>query len=291
MGLLASNKYSDNKKINSAINHQKNHVRHVLNDNHEVSIGLVRILRILLVYSSFIFPSLYIRNYFGKRGLLSRKLAIDFYVFIKMIIPILFMINGMTYNIIVKLLIIYLIAETVIYISGLIFLADTYISPLSIKRSILLVIINYIEVTFSFAALYQGFSAISIPDSIYVMTYNGIRTISGDLASTIGLKISTIDALYFSFVTSTTLGFGDCLPVGFTGKFLVITQIVVMFLFVILFINYFSSKLNANGNSRQNEKHVIDKVIKQELSKSQKWNYEKKALLLEYLRYLDQKDN
>ena len=57
-------------------------------------------------------------------------------------------------------------------------------------------------------------------------------------------KLTPFEAVYYSFVTMTTLGYGDYFPVSDAGKFMVILQLIVFILFVVLFINYFSHKLN-----------------------------------------------
>jgi hypothetical protein len=55
------------------------------------------------------------------------------------------------------------------------------------------------------------------------------------------------DAIYFSIVTSVTIGFSDFYPVAPMGKFLVSAQSLFFLLFVVLFINFFSNKVESKG--------------------------------------------
>jgi hypothetical protein len=57
-------------------------------------------------------------------------------------------------------------------------------------------------------------------------------------------KLTAVSAVYFSLVVNATVGFGDIYPNGRTGQLVVISQLLVCILFIILFINYFSQKIN-----------------------------------------------
>ena len=54
---------------------------------------------------------------------------------------------------------------------------------------------------------------------------------------------SAIEAIYFSFATSATVGYGDIVVVHPLGQILVITQIILFLVVVALFLNFFASKV------------------------------------------------
>jgi len=87
------------------------------------------------------------------------------------------------------------------------------------NRSLILLIINYIEMIVAFAALYLNTSSVS-PSN--------------------GQPISApIDALYFSLVTITTLGYGDVTPCNTTGKVLVFSETLAGLVFIVIVVATF----------------------------------------------------
>jgi voltage-gated potassium channel len=55
------------------------------------------------------------------------------------------------------------------------------------------------------------------------------------------------DPIYFSIVTSSSIGFGDYYPVTMFAKALVSVQALFFLTFVVLFLNFFSTKLKSKG--------------------------------------------
>jgi len=111
--------------------------------------------------------------------------------------------------------------ETIIYLFGLIFLTDTYARPVSGKRSLLVLLLNYLEVTFDFAVIYCY--------------------LSSAINSFFNESQSVLSTVYFSFVTSATVGYGDIFIKDDLGRIVVVFQIVTTFIFVVLFFNFFST--------------------------------------------------
>jgi hypothetical protein len=90
---------------------------------------------------------------------------------------------------------VYVMLETILYIPTLIFASDLFSKPRSYKRSMLLLFFNYIEMVFGFAVLY----------SLLISLTNHFT--------------HWFDAIYFSTVTSSTIGYGDLYPIDPLGKF------------------------------------------------------------------------
>jgi Ion channel len=200
------------KKLTPAIKNQYNNFKKVWNDSLDKTFGVERILRLILVLLPYLFPSLYIRHISGKKGILARKIVVEIYVVLKLLYPMIILYFHFYNNLWVLIIVIYLMSETLMYLLGLVFLSDIYIKPISYKRSIILLFMNYVETTLGFAIIYFGFGLIKNMG-------NGIN------------------AVYYSLVTSTTLGYGDYIPKGEDGQIVVIMQIIVMLFYIILFFN------------------------------------------------------
>lgn len=213
----------DIKLEHTALRNQAKNLKKVWNNEKHDDIGLEKILRLFLVSIQFIFPGIYIRNYFGKKSLKWKNLAIEFYVLLKIILPLLFLISGVYKFLIVIILTFYLLAETVFYVATLIFVSDMFAKPRSYRRSILLLFFNYIEIVFDFAIIYGGLE-------LLVKKANSIT-----------------DFIYFSFITSATIGYGDIVPNTDLGKWMVGLQSMIFIVFVVLFLNFFTSRVDAHG--------------------------------------------
>lgn len=227
--ILIGPKIKENKYLNPAIKQQGQNLRRVWEDESENTFGILRITRIFLVLQAYIFPGLYIRHLSGLKNFLWRKLAIEIWVIVKFMIPIIFIYTNLHKYPIIIYITWYLLLETVFYNLALIFISDIYVSPFNYKRSVLLLMLNYIEVTLNFAVIYRGFDLLNNSPC-------------------------PIQAIYYSFVTSTTLGYGDFLPKGSAGQKVVIAQVLIMFMFVILFVSYFVTNMITQLTEKNNDR-------------------------------------
>ncbi|MGB7207206.1 MAG: potassium channel family protein [Pyrinomonadaceae bacterium] len=57
------------------------------------------------------------------------------------------------------------------------------------------------------------------------------------------LVASSLDAAYFSFVTSVTVGYGDIAVRNDEGKMLTILQILIFLLYGVLFLNFYATRI------------------------------------------------
>lgn len=210
------------KATKSSISNQWIKCKEIWNGNKCKCFGIERILRILLTVQAFFFLGLYWRHIFGSLNNRTKKIAIETYVVGKLVLSffILFKVpNTKIYTIFA----IYFILETLLYVLSIIFLEDVHEKIQSFSRSLILIFINYFEITVWFAVLYRNF----------------------------GLKfeeytISPLKSLYFSLTTATTVGYGDITPLKTSDTCIIISmvQIAVMLIFIVLFFNKFVSSIN-----------------------------------------------
>ena len=213
-------KSNSTKKIKPAIKLQCEHVSYIFS-NRDQSFGIERLVRAILVIVPFVYPTLYVRHLTSKKGVAWRHIAVEILVLSKVLI-LLLLLSFAGGKVWAAYFSGYLVSETVLYLLAVVLLSDIYSPPISKGRSFILLCINYIEINIGFSIIY--------------LAIGGIECLSGK-----------IDALYFSFVSFTTLGYGDKYPIIWQSKILVIIQLMVMLLFVFLFfMNLVPRMKNAN---------------------------------------------
>jgi hypothetical protein len=205
-------------------------IKAIWNNDHNDDNGIEKIVRLFLASSQLFFPGIYIKYLVAKKGAEYEDLAVDFYVLLKVALPLLILMNDWQNNHLILEIMAYVMLETILYIPTLIFASDLFSKPRSYKRSMLLLFFNYIEMVFGFAVLYSFTNNFNRPFTHW------------------------FDAIYFSTVTSSTIGYGDFYPVDPFGKFLVSVQSMVVLMFVVLFLNFFSTKIKSKGYFDQDNK-------------------------------------
>lgn len=198
-------------------------IKAIWNNDHQDDNGIEKIVRLFLSSSQLFFPGIYIKYWVSKKGTEYEDLAVDCYVLLKVALPLLVLMNHWQNNHVVLGVMIYVMLETILYIPTLIFASDLFSRPRSYKRSMLLLFFNYLEMVFGFAVLYAFSNNFNKP------------------------FIHWFDAIYYSSVTSATIGYGDFYPIGPLGKFLVSVQSMIVLMFVVLFLNFFSTKIKSKG--------------------------------------------
>lgn len=102
----------------------------------------------------------------------------------------------------------------------------------STNRAIILALINYFELIVGFAYLYM---------------------FSGSIASNSTILGKPLESLYFSFVTITTLGYGDFSPVKPLGQILVIVETMMGVILLVLIIGTYITGINDIHNLKKNK--------------------------------------
>ena len=221
--LLLGNATKAGEPTFNPIRRRIQNINAIWNNDHQDDNGIEKIVRLFLSSSQLFFPGIYIKYLASKKGAEYEDLAVDFYVLIKVALPLTILMNEWQTNPLLLGIMVYVMLETVLYIPTLIFASDLFSKPRSYKRSMLLLFFNYLEMVFAFAVLYTCDNYLNKPFHHW------------------------FDSIYFSTVTSSTIGFGDYYPVKTFGKFLVSMQSLLVLLYVVLFLNFFSTKIKSKG--------------------------------------------
>jgi len=206
-----------------AIHKRIKNIKAIWNNEHNDDVGIEKIFRLFLASSQFLFPGIYIKHFFGRWGAQIQDLAMDMYILLKVFFPFFLLYNGYLGGHYLLIIVIWIMIETVLYVPALIFASDIIARPSSYRRSMLLLFFNYFEIILAFAVIYGHGNYLNQP---FKQWY---------------------DPIYFSFTTLGTIGFGDFYPVTGIGKFLVCSQSLIFLAFVVLFINFFSNRIESKG--------------------------------------------
>lgn len=198
-------------------------IKSIWNNDHQDDNGIEKIVRLLLSSSQLLFPGIYIKYLASKIGHEYQDLIMDIYILLKVAFPFIILINDLQSSIFLIYLMTYILIETLLYIPTLIFASDLFTRPRSYKRSMLLLFFNYIEIVVSFGVLYTIGNNMNKPFEHW------------------------FDPVYFSIISSNSIGFGDYYPITTYGKMLASIQALFFLSFVILFLNFFSTKVKNKG--------------------------------------------
>jgi hypothetical protein len=205
-------------------------IKAIWNNDFDDDNGLEKMFRLFLAFSQFLFPGLYIKHFFSKRFVMYQDFAVDLYVMLKLIYPFVLITSGMAENKFCIYILVWLMLETMLYVPRLIFASDIIEKPRSYRRSMLLLFINYIEIILDFAVLYAH----------------------GEYLNK--AFVHWFDPIYFSFITAATIGFGDFHPITPLGKFLVSFQSTLIIVFIAIFLNFFTGKVESKGYFGESKK-------------------------------------
>jgi len=207
----------------SAIAQRIKNIKAIWNNEHDDDMGIEKMFRLFLAASPFVFLGLYIKEISGRKGQAYQDLAVDILVLFKVAFPIFILSNGLQNNPLLFGVIVWFMIETVLYVPTLIFASDSLSRPRSYRRSMLLLFFNYIEIIFDFSVIYAAGNFFNKPFHTW------------------------FDPIYFSFITSASIGYGDFYPITPSGKLIVSCHSIVFLIFVVVFLNFFSSRMQSKG--------------------------------------------
>lgn len=214
--LIFGNPAPDAEVRSNPISHAQR-IEKVWNSGKYYDFGIQRIFRLFLVTSKLFFPGIYIDYFFRKSTYQTQKVAGELFVLFKTLMPFFMLYFQLWHHSWLYIINMYLLVETYLYIFYKIFVPE-HNNQVTHKRSLLLLFLNFFEVIGSFGVIYAAGDFLNKPVANW------------------------IDALYFSFITGATVGYGDLHPVTSDGKQLVILQIVSTLAFLILFFNFFTPR-------------------------------------------------
>jgi hypothetical protein len=218
------------KPTESAIGKRIKNIKAIWNNEQHDDIGIEKVLRLFLAFTQFLFLGTYIKQIFGKKGIAHQDLSVDIFVLFKVGLPLFVLKNNLQNNQFIFWMLVWFVTETMLYIPTLIFASDIFSRPRSYRRSMLLLFFNYLEIVFVFGVIYATGNFLNKPFEHW------------------------FDSIYFSFITSATIGYGDFYPVTPFGKFLVSCQSLFFLVFVVLFLNFFTNKVENTGYFDHNNK-------------------------------------
>ena len=126
--------------------------------------AIAKRIRQLLIILRYVFVGwTWLKDIFGKRDWVARRQVIEIVAFIKVFVPIIFMFLCTSYisigsswgvQVVFSAIIAYDLGDTVTYLVGLMFLSDIQRPSANVIRSLVMLVVNYIEVQFDMAAVY-----------------------------------------------------------------------------------------------------------------------------------------
>jgi hypothetical protein len=208
--------------------------------------GIERLLRLVLKLLAFIMPGTFYRaavDHVGGGSFLFRRTAVEWYATLKLVWYVGLFKFGLTTTAGFALASVILSFDTIHFLLCRIFLADLSRGHTSFKRSLVLVIVNFTEITLCFAVLYTYLDL--------SLRHNGAVGFNHS-------PLSGVQAVYFAFVTATTVGYGDVHPVAPVLQKLVVAQIGVSLFFVVIFFSTVVGNLDKEGVLNQHARDRRD---------------------------------
>lgn len=212
--LVVGSAAETNQQPANTISHHFQVMRKVWDGDEYLDFGIERFFRLFLITCRLFFPELYLEHIFGKHGIVVQKSWIELYMFLKVLFPFALLYFNMAAQPFCFFLNIYFLTETFIVIFNRIYVGEQFRIQ-NPKRILLILFLNFMEVVLSFGVLYASGNYLNEP-----LTHH-------------------IDIIYFSLMTSATVGYGDIHPVTTTGKIIAMAQVLSSLTFLVLFFNFF----------------------------------------------------
>lgn len=222
MWKILSSETDDNFYANSVVDRQMKLVKDVWDGELYKDFGLERSLRLFLAVFAFTDVGLYLRNCFqGKGKGMHRKIFVDFYVLLNLIIPCIVLFAGFS-STWAFYLCAYMGVETLCALLSMSFLTPNIPPPVSYRRNLLSLFLNFLQFAFLFAIVYLRYG----------------------IVNTNNCSVAPIKALYLSLETFTTVGFGDIVPNNDIGYAVLVIQMTISLIFVYIFFAVFTTRID-----------------------------------------------
>jgi hypothetical protein len=236
--LLLGNSKANIYKPSSFYKKQKQNLLNIWNNKTYNDFGIERILRLILQTIAYVTPAGVVRYLTGTDNLIIRKLGIEIYAIFKLVLICFAFGLDLTENTFVLITIIILTLDTIHFLIARVFLNDVFREAISHRRSLIMTIINYVEICLCFAFIY------SYLDDTNHQLENPTFHISSDLPQIEKGHLNDNQTIYFSFITAATIGYGDISPRDSLTMKIVIIQTLISLFFIVVFISNIINKLN-----------------------------------------------
>jgi len=191
--------------------------------------GVERWFLIGLATALLILPTTFVRWVGGWFGYLGRKLAVDLWAIGKPVLLLAVLYFAWSDGRWAALVAVLMLVDLYAYLMGLVFLHRYYVRPASYGRSVLLLFVNFIESALGFAVLYLHAHSLEQGGAVLA---------------------SWSRAVYFSFITAATVGYGDIVPGTEIGRLTVVAQVLCSFLFAAIILTTFVGNLSTMHGQR-----------------------------------------
>ena len=197
--------------------------------------GIERLFRLFLQLTAFIIPSGIFRQLSGTDNIIHRRLTVELLGIGKVIFFYLILVKFDKTNSLIFLILASIITfDTLHFLASRIFLNDVFRQPISYKRSLLMVFINYVEICLFFAFVYAYIDHTNIDITKTMFISNSENMVS---------HITNLQSIYFSFITSATIGYGDIVPRNDILIRVVIFQVIISLFLVVVIISNVTTKI------------------------------------------------
>jgi hypothetical protein len=202
--------------------------------------GIVRLVRLVLITLALASPILIVDQAVNSQKPSVLALAREAYYLARALFLFGVLFSQLYKSQWVVAIVIYFVCDIVVHLAGGALVWGKYsIDP---RRSLLLALLNYAELTAAFSIFYLHTSS---------LTWTNL--------------VNPVEALYFSLATSTTVGYGDVHPANACGQKIAMAQLSIFVIFVALFITTFLSRIptevrrNSGGDSGKEAKVPVRK--------------------------------
>lgn len=196
-------------------------------ESHQDIIGIEKYLIILILVIKMLLPSFWIRHYTEDNSAL--RWLFDLYIILKPVIIGLLIFGWWHTTTRAILITIYLMTDLFVYIIWLLILSDLFVKPFSVRKNLLLLWSNYMEIIVWFALLYLHRDAIEF------------------IGHKQGWLIWPLDAVYYSMSTFSTVWYGDIASSSDIGLILTIIQLFSSIIFIGIVLGGFVGQIQLKG--------------------------------------------